>query len=182
MRGVLAQAVCVCAFKKYQPTCEHDLQSTLHCISCLVRSQTVVGDHRPPAHHTPRSDCTPPLEQRSHFSSWSGWHLSLPWELSPIGIIQQQARSKCGHGCFSRRAFPRILCSCFYSVASERTVTTSTLSCFVSDNFKPVSTFFFKLFFLGGLLRLDLQEWFTTGAAARRGLLLLGSNLEQRWI
>lgn len=28
-------------------------------------------------------------------------------ERSPIGIKQQQARSKCGHGCFSGRAFPR---------------------------------------------------------------------------
>lgn len=46
--------------------------------------------------------------QRSRVLLLSGWHVSLPWELSPIGIIQQQARCKCGHGCFSRHSLPRV--------------------------------------------------------------------------
>lgn len=49
-----------------------------------------------------------PQGQRINLLVLSGWHLSLPWELSPTGIIRQRARSKCGHGCFSRHAFPRI--------------------------------------------------------------------------
>lgn len=45
----------------------------------------------------------------SSFHRGADGHVSLPWELSPIGIITQVARPLCGHGqgvLFSRRAFP----------------------------------------------------------------------------
>lgn len=61
--------------------------------------------HRP---NTGQLHCLNPPGQRSRVLVLRGWHLSLPWEPSPIGIIQQQARFKCGHGCFSRHSFPRI--------------------------------------------------------------------------
>lgn len=105
----------------------------------------------------------------------AGWHLSLPWELSPIGIIQQQARFKCGHGCFSRHAFPRI-CVPGFTVSTviaawphpHRHVglffhaALITLACrdgkalFLSGLLRPEFLFFFKIFL--GCCRNGSQE------------------------
>lgn len=88
----------------------------------------------------------------------------------PIGIIQQQARFRCGHGCFSRRAF---LFPFFPSFDSDRSVAAhaqhvfpflTTLRCRKTRSAAAADD-----------RRLNLQEWFTgnvsrPAAAARKQL------------
>lgn len=89
----------------------------------------------------------------------------------PIGIIQQQARFRCGHGCFSRRAF---LFPFFPYFDRDRSVTThahvlpflTTLRCRKTRSAGA------------DYCRLNLQEWFT---GTFRVLLPPGNNFKPLW-